>query len=381
MPEPIEILNAAFRKANANLDSSLIEDVNIRQAADYVARNLKNRAGVRLLMACLLAKLHRPEIDIRKPYTEIGDPDSFSGRSYDERYITSFINDHNLPCNHTTAFLTPALRNRNITLTKNLNLVGKPPKLYQAVLHLLDEIHHNQVFPDLLLAEIVRVLLIERNQRKQRIEELVTSLNTAEDSIPLSSEEMINLIAQHMSLKRTSRLSVLLVAAAYQSAEELLGEKVLTLKAHNAADIQTGALGDVEITLLGDDKIVTSYEMKNKRVTCDDIDRTLQKLSLSNKRLDNYIFITTEPIDYQVQSYAQSLYHETGGIEFVILDCIGFIRHFLHLFHRLRGRFLEVYQSLILAEPQSAVSQSVKEAFLAMRQAAETSNEEYSRSD
>lgn len=87
MPEPIEILNAAFRKANANLDSSLIEDVNIRQAADYVARNLKNRAGVRLLMACLLAKLHRPEIDIRKPYTEIGDPDSFSGRSYDDAIL------------------------------------------------------------------------------------------------------------------------------------------------------------------------------------------------------------------------------------------------------------------------------------------------------
>jgi len=378
MPEPIDILNAAFRQANINLDSSLIDDVNIREAADYVARNLKNRAGVRLLMACLLAKLHQPEIDVRKPYTEIGDADSFSGRSYDERYITPFINEHNLPCNNTTAFLTPALRNRNTTLTKNLNLVGKPPKLYQAVLNLLDEIHHNRVFPNLLLAEIVRVLLIERNQRQQRIQELVTSLNTTEDAIPLSSEEIINLIAQHMSLKGTSRLSVLVVAAAYQSAEEFLGKKVLTLKAHNAADLQTGALGDVEITLLGDDEVITSYEMKNKRVTRDDIDRALQKLSLGDKRVDNYIFITTEPIDHQVQTYAQSLYHETGGIEFVILDCIGFIRHFLHLFHRLRCRFLESYQSLILAEPQSAVSQSIKEAFLAMRQAAESNHEEYS---
>ncbi len=45
----------------------------------YVALNLKNRAGVRLLMACLLAKLHRPEVDVRKPYTEIGTADAFSG--------------------------------------------------------------------------------------------------------------------------------------------------------------------------------------------------------------------------------------------------------------------------------------------------------------
>jgi DNA adenine methylase len=112
--------------------------------------------------------------------------------------------------------------------------------------------------------------------------------------------------------------------------------------------------------------------MKNKRVSREDIDRALQKLLLSDRRVNNYIFITTEPVDEEVQDYARSLYHETGGIEFVILDCIGFIRHFLHLFHRLRTRFLEAYQALILSEPQSAVSQPVKEAFLAMRQAAET---------
>ncbi|MDY6784141.1 MAG: restriction endonuclease, SacI family [Cyanobacteriota bacterium] len=148
------------------------------------------------------------------------------------------------------------------------------------------------------------------------------------------------------------------------------------VQAHNAADAQTGALGDVEITLLADDIVVTSYEMKNKRLACEDIDRALQKLVDSSIRIDNYIFITTEAIDQGVQDYASSLYHETGGIEFVILDCISFIRHFLHLFHRLRSRFLEVYQNLILAEPQSAVSQPVKEAFLAMRQAAETGIEE-----
>ncbi len=88
MAEPIEILNAALRRANANLEQSLVADLQIRERADYVARNLKNRAGVRLLMACLLAKLHRPDVDVRKPYAEIGDTDAFSGITYDERYIT-----------------------------------------------------------------------------------------------------------------------------------------------------------------------------------------------------------------------------------------------------------------------------------------------------
>lgn len=297
MPEPTEILTAAFRRASNNLGQSIIDNEEVRERVEYVARNLKNRAGVRLLMACLLAKLHRPEVDVRKPYTEIGEPDAFSGRTYDERYLTAFINEHNLPCNNTTAFLTPALRNRSMMLTRTLNLLGKPPQLYQFVLELLDDVSNNRITPDDLLAE--------------------------------------------------------------------------TIRSHNAADVQTGTLGDVEITLLGDDEIITSYEMKNKRVTNEDIDRALQKMSASGKRVDNYIFITTEVIDEQVQNYARSLYQETGGIEFIVLDCISFIRHFLHLFHRLKGRFLETYQSMILEEPQSSVSQPVKEAFLAMWRTAE----------
>ena len=48
------------------------------------------------------------------------------------------------------------------------------------------------------------------------------------------------------------------------------------------------------------------------------------------------------------------------------------IRHSLHLFHRLRIEFLDAYQSLLLAEPDSAVSQPLKEAFLSLRQAAES---------
>jgi DNA adenine methylase len=371
MPEPTEILTAAFRRASNNLGQSIIDNEEVRERVEYVARNLKNRAGVRLLMACLLAKLHRPEVDVREPYTEIGEPDAFSGRTYDERYLTAFINEHNLPCNNTTAFLTPALRNRSMMLTRTLNLLGKPPQLYQFVLELLDDVSNNRITPDDLLAETIRWLIIDRDEKQLRIETLIQELRTTEGSLPLSSEDIVNLIEKHLSLKGTSRLPVLIAASAYHSAQEYLGEKVLALQSHNAADVQTGTLGDVEITLLGDDEIITSYEMKNKRVTNEDIDRALQKMSASGKRVDNYIFITTEVIDEQVQNYARSLYQETGGIEFIVLDCIGFIRHFLHLFHRLKVRFLETYQSMILEEPQSSVSQPVKEAFLAMRRTAE----------
>lgn len=371
MSEPARILDAAFRRANLDLKAAIIADTQIGRRAEYVSKNLSNRAPVRLLMSCLLAKLHIPTVDVRKPYTQIGDTDCFSGRTYDEQYITPFINEYNLPCNNTTAFLTPALRNRNTTLTKDLNLVGRPPQLYAAVLELLDDVYNERVSSEDLLAETVRLLINVRDERQERIKALVGALRTTEDALPLSSEEIVNLITQHLSLKGTSRLPVLLVAAAYNSACRHLGERARDLQSHNAADSQTGAIGDIEVTLIDDDEVITCYEMKDKRVSREDIDHALQKLNATDLRVDNYIFITTTEINREVQDYAYGLYQDTGGTEFVILDCLGFIRHHLHLFHRLRASFLEEYQSLILAEPESSVSQLVKEAFLSMRQAAE----------
>ncbi|MEM9544218.1 MAG: restriction endonuclease, SacI family, partial [Cyanobacteria bacterium P01_E01_bin.42] len=277
MPNPEEILNNSFQIASTHLGQSLVNDEKIRERVEYVTRNLKNRAGVRLLMACFLAKIHKPEIDVRKPYTEIGNLDTFSGRTYDEKYITPFIHKHNLPCNNTTAFLTPALRNRNVTLTIDLNLVGRPPQLYQFILRLLDDVYRERVTASKLLIEIVRYLLIVRNERGERIESLLESLKTTNDTLPLSSEDIVILIEKHMSLKGTSRLPVLIVAAAYKVAQKHLGEQILELRSHNAADRQTGALGDIEISLLDRDKIVTSYEMKDKKVTKEDIERALQK--------------------------------------------------------------------------------------------------------
>ena len=104
------------------------------------------------------------------------------------------------------------------------------------------------------------------------------------------------------------------------------------------------------------------------------IDRALQKIAAQGKHVQKYIFITTEPVSDDVRDYARSKYDETGGVEIAILGCIGFLRHFLHLFHRLRKDFLDQYQTLVLREPDSTVSQGLKEAFLALRQAAESAD-------
>lgn len=372
MEKPTNILYVALVRATKHLSKPFVADKEVLRKIEFVSRNIQNRAGIRLLISCLLAKLDNPKVDVRKPYTEIGGRDSFSGRTYDETYVGNFVTKHRLPCNPTTAFLTPALRNRNIVLTPKVNLVGRPPEIYQYVLDLLDLVHKKVMAPDFLLVEALRQLIILRDENQKRIKSLLKNLGDT-GSVPLSGEDIINLIEQHLNCKGSSRLPVLIVAAAYQTIGTYIQEKVLPLQSHNSADKQTGALGDLQVTLIDEDNVVTSYEMKMKKVTIDDINIALQKIGSVKYKIDNYIFITTDAIDDVVKEYAKLLYEQTGGIEIVILNCIGFLRHFIHLFHRFRLQYLELYQKLVMAEPDSAVSQPLKEAFLALRQAAESS--------
>lgn len=369
---PKEILQAIYERATANLESSAISDAAIRERVGYVCRCMSNRAGVRLLMSCLLGKLHNPKVDPRKPYTEIDTEDSFSGRTYDEQYLTAFINTHRLPCNPTTAFLTPTLRNISDPLMSSRELVGRPRDLYKKTLQLLEDVAKNKISADVLFVETVRLLLKMRDETLGRMDSLLAALDRAGGSLPLSSEAIVTLISQHLACKNASRLPVMVVAAAYQTVGERLGERIKLLHPHTAADLQTGSFGDVEICLEGDDSIVTVYEMKMKKVTIDDIQTAVAKIIKGQIGINNYIFVTTDKIDPDVIEYTSKFYEETGGTEIAVLDCIGFLRHFLHFFHRVRVNYLSAYQNLILKEPDSAISQALKEAFLALRQAAES---------
>lgn len=370
MPTPDEILALSYEVVAGRVDQPFIADDEIVTNVEYVCRS-STKAGIRFLLAATLAKIHRPEVDIRKPYTEIGGDDTYSGRTYDERYVTGFVLGRQLPVNHTTAFLTPVFRNRDATLSLEVEMVGRPRRLYRTLLVLLDHVYTGNVVADDLLRELIRWLIIIRDEQQQRIETIKANLRTGEGDLPLSSEAIVRLIRQHLEQPRSSRLPVLVVAAAYRAAAGQLQENILPLKSHNAADSQTGSLGDLQIVLADDNRIVTCYEMKTRRVRKEHIDHALSKLNSVEQRIDNYIFVTTEPVDDDIREYAANIYEETDGVEVVILDCIGFLRHFLHLFHRLRIDFLNIYQEMVLAEPESAVSHALKEVLLALRLAAE----------
>jgi hypothetical protein len=371
---PNERLEALLVVATKHHYSSTLAAENQTRLVE-ICRSTSNRACVRLLMACLLAKLDRPEVDPRKPYTEIGSPDSFSGRTYDERYISQFIQAQRLPCNSTTAFLTPVLRNINRPLTLDVELIGKPRQLYIEAQRLLHEVAEQHESAEKMLTETLHQLLLLRDERQAQTNQLLSSLNTSSDKLALSSDDILALIHQHLACKNSSRLPVLLFAAAYQAVGFLIGEQPLGLKGYLSADEQTGAIGDLEIRLVTEQRLGTVYEMKQRTISQDDLDRAVQKLSTHAGRVDNYIFVTTDRIDPAIEEYARKLYESTAGTEFVILDCLGFLKHFLHFFHRHRLAFLNAYQELVLAEPESSVNHALKQAFLSLRQVAQLPSE------
>lgn len=372
MASPRELLDAALTKAVNLGKKPLITNKDVLGRIDFVCRCIANRAGARLLLSCMLAKVHQPKVDPRKPYTEIGGKHSFSGRTYDEQFLSKFVSDNRLPCNSTTAFLTPALRNQDAMLSTSTILVGRPPQVYRDTLQLLDDVARDKVTAEQVLIDALRILVLVRDEKQERMKTLVAALQHGAGALPLASEQIVTLLRQHLACKHSSRLPVLIVAAAYQAAAVHWGEKILPLRGHLAADEQSGAGGDVEVRLTNDERVCTIYEMKAKRVTREDIDRSIQKIVKRKPRIDNYVFVTTDIVSTEVAEYAAAMYEETNGTEIAILDCVGFVRHYLHLFHRLRIQFLDAYQDLLLREPDSAVNQPLKEAFLSLRHAAES---------
>lgn len=365
-----KILESAYKRAiSAKKGHEIALDDNIRLRILSVCQCTTNKAPIRYLMAALLAKIDNVEIDTRQPYPKLGDK-SFPGRTIDEAYIQPFIHKYALPCNDTTAFLTPAFRTLETALTRPSFDKCRPKYVYYDMMDVLDYVENHANKAKNILCQLIKDLIDIKERTKVTMEQMVSELSSQKKH-ELSSEEITTILIQHLQCKGSSRLPVLMFAAAYQSVQSLIHEESKPLLAHNSADKQTGAIGDIEITLTNENKTVTCYEMKKKQVGTDDIFVCVEKIAKLSDKLDNYIIITTETITKEVKDLAYSFYDKIG-VEIAVLDCIGFINHFLHFFHRYRTCFLNNYQKLVLAEPNSAVSQPLKEAFLSLRKVAES---------
>lgn len=299
-------------------------------------------------------------MDIRKPYTEIGDADCYSGRTYDEQFVAEFITKYDLPLNATTAFLTPAFRTKNQPIDANTTLVGKPKEVYTALVSLLQDVQHERLPAESCLTEVIRQLVVARDSRRKNIEQLLASVNRRTEA--LTAQQIVEIVAEHLRQPRSSRLPVLVVAAVYEVIAEIAGKTPRGLLPHTAADIRTGALGDLEIVLSAQEHPYTVYEVKARPLHERDIETALEKLARSSTAVAQYVFVVTEPVSEDIRIYLQEVNERYSATEFQIFDCIQMLEHFLHLFHERRAEFLQKYTNLAMED--NAVSQTLKEKLL-----------------
>lgn len=162
---PLDILESLYENANHDLSVSMINSIELQEKIELICRCNSNKAPIRFLMSCLLAKIHNPQVDIRKPYTEIEGKDTYSGRFYDERYVELLVHKYKLPCNPTTAYLTPAFRNIDRLLTADIVLVGRPKEVYTSSLEVLEHVFEKTEIASDVLQEIIRLLLVIKKRK------------------------------------------------------------------------------------------------------------------------------------------------------------------------------------------------------------------------
>ncbi|HQU46174.1 MAG TPA: hypothetical protein PK867_25395, partial [Pirellulales bacterium] len=125
---------------------------------------------------------------LREPITEIGSATCFSGRTYDEGYLTDFITKHKLPCNNTTAFLTPSFRNFTKPFLLDSVPKGRPPRLYTDAFQLLDDVAMGRAEARSVFVDTLRHLIAMRNEQARRMESLLGSIKRSGGTLVPSSE-------------------------------------------------------------------------------------------------------------------------------------------------------------------------------------------------
>lgn len=194
-----------------------------------------------VFITSLVYKTFHPEQDIRNHQEGIAD--GYSGRTFDNRYITPFLKQCKFPAMAESGWLTRSLEQK---FPYNLDYAGaiSPPNLKVAFLTLLDNVQRNA---DCLayLGYVFQGLVIKRNQQQ---------IDLAKPAA-LAINSILDLLDKHFNATYTadgaSRLPVLAIYAIYQclltESKRFAGKTLLPIESHTSADVRSGRIGDIEL--------------------------------------------------------------------------------------------------------------------------------------
>jgi DNA (cytosine-5)-methyltransferase 1 len=251
------------------------------------AESLKGVLGVTL--TSIVYKIYNPGQDIRYHQEQL--PNGYSGRGFDTKYITPFLQDK-FPhfAMAESAWLTRSLEQPH---PYTFDYPGKiSQKVKPAFLGILNRLETESGIAVRLLAVLFALMLEVSSEN----ENLLTDEDISDD---LTIAKVVEAVSHHMygryTVRGAARIPVLVMYSIYKMLVSDISryndKKLALLESHTSPDARSKSLGDIEI-LGSDGSCFEAVEIKHlKPVTSGMIQTVYRKIK--DKAIDRYYILTT----------------------------------------------------------------------------------------
>jgi DNA (cytosine-5)-methyltransferase 1 len=314
------------------------------------------------IITCLACAAADPTCDPRyhrQPNAEMPSPSTgrtyFTGRSISEQIVYPWLARQGFRGSMSGWQTRVFERNQPYTLKYRENIA----RVKIEFLSLLDAASSSRAKPTDVMAEFFR---LEREHLEQReaISELLAKHPTASE---ISIGVVIEALTEHFQMEQSARLPVLAIQAIYKallpSVKRFDGRRLAELSEHSAADVNTGAVGDVEI-IDSDDNVFEAVEVKH-RIEIDDniIRRACEKIRQSTT--SRYYVLSTAPKVAITGAGLEMIANlrQTHGCQIVVNGVLPSVRYYLRLLEQ-PADFLDAYQQYLVTDRTVTSAQKQK---------------------
>jgi len=230
-----------------------------------------------VLLGCVLARLAKPQVNIRQPYVEQGE-NAFSGRTLDERVVNPFLHSAQIPSSKGPYL---SVFRRNIQFDESTRGGLRDKHAYDAFLEILSylEVQTGPREAGQLLDHVLYRFLALREGANIQIARL--------PRISLSQYE--SLIPGLLSVPSGGRIPVVVIISMLKTISKVFRlEWTIESSEINVADAATGAPGD--ITVLDDGTPIMNLEVTERPVEASRVQSTF-RTKIATSGVADYLFM------------------------------------------------------------------------------------------
>ena len=300
-----EVLEAAFAEAeNYLLTNRLPQSIPDLVANCDVLFTSKTQAYREALLGCIVARIQDREINIRLPYVNQG-PNSFNGRTLDERVINPFLQERRVPCTRGPYLST---FRRSVRFDNSTREGLRDKEGYDAFLTAVGYLLQVSEFDDIY--SVLRYLLFRFAELREASNIPITRLQR------ISLEQYDILISGLLSTPSGGRFPMLLTISAFVAVKEFFDlDWEITWQGINVADTVSGVGGDVTISSGGE--TIMAVEITERPIGRARLVATFNT-KIAPAGLEDYLFFTgSSDVETAVRQQAQQYFAQGHEINFI----------------------------------------------------------------